>query len=159
MNLEAVRPGVYDYWRGTDRFRVVVAGELAQEPHNARLHVFSAAQEQIGYGLGHFRLRSLLTSSVLYQLFRGYEVGGIEMPYTLEDLDRDVREDILKRMSPEERLAGLSLKDCLKGLSPEERLEGLSREQIEACLAKLGDGGQQPAPQPPAKKVKSKRKP
>ena len=97
---------------------------------------------------------------------------GIEMPYTVEDFEREVREDIIKRVLRNERLGGISLRELfLGGLSPEERLEGLSPEQIEAYLAKLRqhgssppaekatEGGQQTAPQPARKKGKSKRKP
>src|SRR5437899_4821439 len=39
---ERVRAGVYDCRWGTDAIRVVVAGELPREPHNAPLHLFSA---------------------------------------------------------------------------------------------------------------------
>jgi hypothetical protein len=42
---QRVQAGVYDCRWGTDTIRVVVAGELPQEPHNAPLHLFSAAPE------------------------------------------------------------------------------------------------------------------
>src|SRR5262249_46798716 len=42
---QRVTAGVYDCQWGTDTIRVVVAGELPQEAHNAPLHLFSAAPE------------------------------------------------------------------------------------------------------------------
>src|SRR5437867_3138098 len=44
--------GVYDCRWGTDTIRVVVAGELPREPHNAPLHLFSAAPELVGFAAG-----------------------------------------------------------------------------------------------------------
>src|SRR5262249_16005804 len=40
---QRVQPGVYDCRWGTDTVRVIVAGELPQEAHNAPLHLFSAS--------------------------------------------------------------------------------------------------------------------
>ncbi|MBC8231180.1 hypothetical protein H8E77_16630 [bacterium] len=45
------------------------------------------------------------------------------------------KEDLLRRLSPKERLEGLSLEKRLEGLSPEERLEGLSVEEIISVLS------------------------
>src|SRR5438094_7211980 len=52
------QPGVYDCRWGTDTIRVVVAGELPREPHNAPLHLFSAAPELVAFGSGAYRRRS-----------------------------------------------------------------------------------------------------
>jgi hypothetical protein len=47
------KPGVYDcLW---DTVRVVVAGELSREPHNAPLHLFSASPELVAFGGGAYR--------------------------------------------------------------------------------------------------------
>src|SRR5262249_4062095 len=50
--------GVYDCIWGTDTVRVVVAGELPREPHNAPLHLFSASAELVGFGSRAYRRRS-----------------------------------------------------------------------------------------------------
>src|SRR5262249_26957093 len=41
------QPGVYDCLWGTDTIRIVVAGELPQEAHNAPLHLFSASPDLV----------------------------------------------------------------------------------------------------------------
>jgi hypothetical protein len=116
--------------RGTDDIRlVVVAGQLPRAEHNAMLHLFSASAEQVGYGAGHYRQHSRETSTLLYQLFEGYQREGIAMPYTMEDFKRDFVKEHLKDLTPYERLEGLSSEERLEGLSSEERLEGLSSEQ------------------------------
>ncbi len=62
------------------------------------------------------------------------------MPYTMEDFRRDFVKEFLNELTPEERLAGLSLDDFLAGLSPEQRAELLKRLQ----------SGQPPKPPPAA---------
>ena len=63
-NLSAQAPwqerqaGVYDCRWGMDEVRVVVAGELPREAHNAPLHLFSASPELVGFGGGAYRRRS-----------------------------------------------------------------------------------------------------
>ena len=71
------------------------------------------------------------------------------MPYTMEDYRRESREEalkyleelpaeeLLKHISPEERLKGLPPEVLLKRVPLEKRLEGLSPEEIENYLAKL----------------------
>ena len=86
---ETLGPGVYECRRGTDRIRVVVAGELPQTENNALLLLFSASVEQWRYGTEHYRQHSTGTSSFIYQLFQGYRMEGIKMPYTTEDFRRD----------------------------------------------------------------------
>jgi hypothetical protein len=42
--------GVYDCRWGTDTVRIIVAGQLPREAHNAPLHLFSASPELVSYG-------------------------------------------------------------------------------------------------------------
>src|ERR1700676_1137145 len=67
------RAGVYDCTWGTDVVRVVVAGELPREAHNAPLHLFSASPELVGFGQGAYLQRSETTSRLLRQLFDTYQ--------------------------------------------------------------------------------------
>ena len=60
--------GVYDCQWGLDVVRVIVAGELPREPHNAPLHLFSASPQLFGFGRGAYRQRSEHTSRLLRQL-------------------------------------------------------------------------------------------
>lgn len=154
-----VQDGVYEYCRGTDVVRIIVAHELPRTENNALLHLLSAAPDQVRYGVEHYAQRSTDTSTVLGQLFEGYQREGLKMSYTMEDFRRDYVKEHLKDLTLEERLEGLSanqiekyfqrgrqerptiegfrrdyVKEHLKDLSPEERLEGLSPEQIERYL-------------------------
>jgi hypothetical protein len=137
---ETVQPGVCDCRRGTDRIRIVAESQLPLSEHNAPLHLFSASPERVEYGRKHARQRSLDTSTLILQLLRGYQEECIGMPYTMADFRRDfwkehfpeltpeVRQELLRTLPPEERLAELS---------PEERLAGLSPEEIEQAMQKL----------------------
>jgi hypothetical protein len=117
-----VQPGVYDCRRGTDVIRVIVLGQLPRAEHNAPLHLFSASQEQVRYGVEHYRQRSAETSTLLYRLFEQYRKEGVQMPYTMEEFIRDFTKEFLKDLTPEQLLAGLS---------PEQRAELLKRLQTD----------------------------
>src|SRR5579884_1577973 len=73
---QRVQPGVYDCRWGTDTVRVVVAGELPREAHNAPLHLFSASPELVGFASGAYRRRSEQTSRLLGQLFENLRSEG-----------------------------------------------------------------------------------
>jgi hypothetical protein len=125
---QSVRPGVYSCLRGTDVIRVVVAAELPREEHNALLHLFSAAPEQVQYGAEHYQVQSADSSTIIKDLFADYRVEGLNMPYTMEDYKREKAQEYLQQMTVEERL---------RGLSPEECLAALPAEQVEAYLKRL----------------------
>jgi hypothetical protein len=127
--LAEVGEGIYDCRRGTDTIRVIVTGQVSKAAHNAIWHLFSASAEKVGYGAEHYRQRSEKTSSLLTELFRGYETEGIHVPYTMADFEHDFVKERVNILSPEERLKGLSPEERLAGLSPEKRLEGLSPEK------------------------------
>jgi hypothetical protein len=143
---ETIQQGVYQCRRGTDAIRVVVAGQLSREEHNAPLHLFSASAEQVGYGAGHYRRRSGQTSTLLDQLFQGYQGEGIAMPYTMEDFRRDYIREGLKTLTPEAR------REALQGLTLEERLEGLPAEEIERFLKEVKGAGSSARRKPRRKK-------
>jgi hypothetical protein len=147
---EQLQEGVYQVQRGTDRFRVIVTGQLPQTDHNAPLHLFSAAPEQVRYGAQHYRQRSEDTSTLLNQLFQGYEREGLTMPYTMEDFRRDFRKQFIKELTPEERLEGLSPEETKQLL--QKGLEGLSPEEIDQLVQKV-----KAAPSSSARKPRRKR--
>jgi hypothetical protein len=132
--------GVYDCRWGTDEVRVIVAGELPREAHNAPLHLFSASPELIGFGRAAYRRRSEQTSLLLGQLFERLRGEGFAMAFTMEDFKRQYVKEHFARLTPEERrevLQSLSpeeQQDVLQGLPPEKRLAGLP---LEARLAGL----------------------
>ena len=159
--------------------RVLVAGQLPREAHNAPLHLFSASASLVDFAQGAYRRRSRETSLPLDQLLTGFQAEGLAMSYTMEDFKRDYikehlarltpqeREEILRALPAEERLAGLppeerrevlqslppkQLREFLKSLPPEELLASLSAEQIRNYLDR------QTAPRPPqSRKPRRKR--
>jgi hypothetical protein len=128
---QEIQAGVYDCRWGTDTIRVVVAGELPREPHNAPLHLFSASPELVGFGRGAYRRRSEKTSRLLRQLFERFREEGVAMSYTMADFTRDYFKEHFKKLTPEEQ------RDVLRSLPPKELLGVLSPEQIREYLDQL----------------------
>ncbi len=126
-----LQEGVYECRRGTDAIRVVVLGELPARKHNAVLHLLSAKPELVAFGASHYEKHSPDTSTLLHQLFEGFQREGLAMPYTMEDFRLDF---IQEHFTPEQRVQGLSPDDRLRGLSPDDRLRGLSPAEIDAYL-------------------------
>jgi hypothetical protein len=138
----------------TDAVRVVVAGQLPREDHNAPLHLFSASPELIGFGQTAYPPRSVKTSLLLGQLFERFKAEGFAMSFTVQDFLRDFwaehagklpperRRELLESLPPEER------RQLLESLPPEERLAGLSPEQIRQYLDQLNAGRRAPPRKP-----------
>ena len=145
---QRVHAGVYDCQWGTDTIRVVVAGELSREPHNAPLHLFSASPELFGFASRAYQPRSADTSLLLAQLFERFRAEGLSMAFTMEDFRRQYVMEHFAQLTPQER------EEVLRSLPLEERLAGLSSEQLEQIrqyLDQLTAGR-------PAKPRKSRRK-
>jgi len=148
-------PGVYDCLWGTDTVRVVVAGELPREVHNAPLHLFSASPVVVGFGGGAYRRRSEDTSRLLDQLFRQFRGEGLIMPYTMADFRRDYVKEHLSELTPQElaeALQALPAEARLAGLPAEARLAGLSLEEIREYLDRATAGPKAPPRKPRRKK-------
>lgn len=137
VKLEPVSPGVYECRRGTDVFRILVAGQLPEEEQNAMVHLFSAAEKKVVYGAAHYHRRTKAISSLLDQLFEDYQTEGITMPYTMEEFGRDYAKKNLKKLTTEERLEGLPPEERLRGLSPEELARALPPEILEALKQQI----------------------
>jgi hypothetical protein len=141
-----VQPGVYDCLWGTDTIRVVVAGELPREPHNAPLHLFSASPELVGFGGSTYRRRSEATSLLLEELWQGLRKEGFAVAYTMEDFKRDYVKKHFAELTPAERrevfeqFTPAEWRETLESLPPETRLAGLSAEQIRRYLHGLKAG-------------------
>jgi hypothetical protein len=112
--------GVYDCRWGTDTIRVVVAGELSCEAHNAPLHLFSASPHLVEFGSGAYRRRSEQTSRLLGQLFERLQGEGFAMSFTMEDFNRQYIKEHFPQVTAEEQ------EEVLQALPPERRLAGLS---------------------------------
>jgi hypothetical protein len=127
--LEQVGPGVYQV-RGLGLcIRVIVVHQLPQREPNAMLLLFGASEEQVRYGREHYRPRSTQTSTLLLRLLRAYEEDPEMANAKLQELVRQTIEDMLRELTPRERLAGLPPEEIVKALPPEERLKGLTTEE------------------------------
>jgi hypothetical protein len=137
--------GVYHCQRGTDAVRVMVAGQLPLEAHNAPLHLFSASPRLVDFGRGAYGQHSERTSRVLGRLFERLQGEGFAMSYTMADFERDYIKEHFPQLTPEEQ------EEVLRSLPVEKRLAGLSKEQIRQYLDQLTVGH-------PAKPRKPRRK-
>jgi hypothetical protein len=126
--------GVYDCRWGTDVVRVVVAGELPRQAHNAPLHLFSASPQLVSFGQGAYRQQSERTSRLLRQLFERFQGEGFTMPFTMEDFEREYIKKHFLQLTPEEQ------REVLQAMPPEELLGVLSAEQIREYLDQLPAG-------------------
>jgi hypothetical protein len=147
--LEQVQEGVYNCRRGTNVIRVIVVSQLPALAHNTALYFFSRRAAQFRYAVQHYQRRSPTTSSLLYELFRGYRREGGIMPYTMEDFKRDFRltseegRELWRVLTSEERrelLSGLTSeerRELLRNLPPAERREILSGLPINEVLESL----------------------
>lgn len=143
---EKVQAGVYDCRWGTDTVRVVVAGELPREPHNAPLHLFSASPDLVGFGGRTYRQRSKETSLLLVDLFKGLQAEGVAMPFTMEDFKRQFVMEHFPELSDEEQ------EKVLRRLPAEKRLAGLTEDEIRQYLSRLASGHSTAKPKPRKKK-------
>src|SRR5438876_2396389 len=107
VTLHNLQEGVYACSRGTDTIRIIVAGQVPRVEHNALLHLFSASEDQVGYGADHYERRSPETSTLLEQLLAGYQGEGIAMSYTMADWRRDYITEHLKDLPAAERRKAL----------------------------------------------------
>jgi hypothetical protein len=137
VTLEPVQQGVYQVRHFSGVIRLVVIHQLPRQPHNAVFHLFSANEEQVRYGAENYQPHSPDVSTMLFDLVARYREEGIAMPETLEQYARRRKAELLKQMTPEERLEGIPPEKRLEGLSPDELLKALSPETIEALAKRL----------------------
>jgi hypothetical protein len=111
--------------------------------------MFSAESGKVKFGAANYRWKRP-ASGIINKLFKKYKTEGVTiMPYTFEDYQREVKEEVLKSLTqeeidqflkglkPEEVLKSLNVDDLLKVLKPEDRLKGLEAEAIEEYLKKI----------------------
>lgn len=154
VTLARLREGVYEVRGFALGIRVIVANQLAQEEHNAMLHLFSAREDLLRYGREHYRPHSRETSTLLFELFKAYrEDTGMSdklKDFVRQSIDELLKslpaEELRKRLSPEERVEGLPAEDRLKGLSAEEVVRALPPETLEALARQLRANGSSSKP-------------
>jgi hypothetical protein len=130
MRLELISRGVYDIIRGTDKIRLIVLNDIPQKKQNAIWHLFSGKAEDVHFAASHYRKRTSDMSTIISELFRTYNLEGINMPYTMEDFQKDYVMNHLNILSPDDRLRGLSPDDVLKRYSPDDVLKRYSLDDV-----------------------------
>ena len=140
VRLEPVSKGVYGIIRGTDKIRLIVLTEIPRKKQNAIWHLFSGNTEDVGFAATHYRKNTSEMSTIIDQLFETYKLEGINMPYTMEDFQKDYVMNHLNVLSPDDVLKRYSPDDVLKRYSPDERLRGLSVEEIKEYLKRIEKG-------------------
>jgi hypothetical protein len=124
-------PGIFDVPWGVRTIRVIVLSRIRQSEANAPWLMFSAESDKVKFGAASYRWNSPV-SGIINKLFKKYQKEGMAiMPYTIEDYQREVKEEILKSLTKED------IDHLLKELTPEDRLKGLKPEEIEEYLKKL----------------------
>jgi hypothetical protein len=63
------------------------------------------------------------------------------MSQKFQQLVREALDEVLERLTPEERLKGLPAEERLKGLSPEEQIKALPPETLELLAKQLKANG------------------
>jgi hypothetical protein len=135
--LESLKEGIYEVQWGSRRIRIIVLSQVPKVERNAIWQLFSGEAEKVQYGASHYHWRRKNYSKLINKLYQYYRVEGIAMPYTWDDFEREYDQELLDRLTPEQRLKGLSTKELLKRVPVEDRLKGLSAKEIEAYLKKL----------------------
>jgi hypothetical protein len=100
----------------------------------------------VEFGGRTYRLHSPQASSVLADLFRGFQTEGVGMPFTLEDFNRQYLKENFANLSPGEKA------EVLKTVTPEQRLAGLTEEQIQRLLGRFSTKRPTPPRKPRRKK-------
>ena len=100
VTLQAQSVGVYDVAWGTDTIRLLVLKEIPAADRNMISNLFSAEPMRIVAGVSQFRSNPHELSYILEELLKKYH-GEPDMPQTLEEMLRDSRDRVEKRLIAE----------------------------------------------------------
>ncbi len=158
--------GVYDLKWGVRDVRTIVTGQVPKAKRNLQWLLFSASPEKVTFGMRNYQWK-IPASRVVNNIAKKYLEEEVFMTYTMEDFNREFREELLESITKEEfleymrslpsenpqkrhyieyclkgliaeqLLKGLSAEQLLKGLSAEQLLKGIDPEVIEAYLEKI----------------------
>ena len=99
VTLQPQGPGAYDVIWGTDTIRILVLREMPEAEQNLVWNLFSGDQNRIAAAFQRLQPRAHSWSSLVNKFLAYYGLEGIAMPYTMEDLEREAKEEILKKLT------------------------------------------------------------
>ena len=102
-----VWPGVYDLPWGTPTIRLIVLNTIEPHPRNAAWELFSTQHDRIRQGAASYRPRRPGTWDLLYRLYLLHLLEDPSLATTIEEYVRDLRQQFLHRLTPEEQQAVL----------------------------------------------------
>ncbi|HEV3078826.1 MAG TPA: hypothetical protein VGY66_03580 [Gemmataceae bacterium] len=140
VTLQPQGPGAYDVIWGVDTIRILVLREMPEAEQNIVWNLFSGDQKRIATAFQRLQPRLQSYSSLVNELLEYYGLEGIAMPYTMEDFEREVAQKVLKKLTPEQRL---------EGLSPKELLSHVPLVEIETYLKEQKAAQEKTSPDPP----------
>lgn len=94
--------------------------------------MFSAESDKVVFGAACYQWRNPV-SGIINKLFEKYQQEGVGMPYTMEDFQREVKDEVLESLTEED------VNRVLRGLKPEEILKALNPEVVEKIREYLKD--------------------
>jgi len=102
-SLKPIKEGVYEVRWGSRRIQLIILSEIPQIARNAPWLLFSGIMEKVHFGESHYQWREKNLSSVINKLFKFYQIKGTTMSYTVEDFTREMKEELLAELAPEEQ--------------------------------------------------------
>jgi proteasome lid subunit RPN8/RPN11 len=137
-------PGTYDVVWGTDTIRILVLREMPEAEQNLVWNLFSGDPGRISAAFQRLQPKAHSWSSTVNALLKYYGLEGLPMPYTMEDFKRDVAEDLLNDMTPDQLLARLPI-DAI-----EAYLKKVKEEKKKPESNRAGDHSEATVPEPGA---------
>ena len=100
-DLHYIKEGVYDFRWGVRTIRAIVTGQVEEVGRNLSWLLFSVSPEKVLRAMRRYRWK-IPASRIRNKLWEKYVNEELFMTYTIEDFDREVKEDWLKSLSKED---------------------------------------------------------
>jgi len=133
--ITTIQSGVYDIQLGIRTIRLIVLSRMPKAKRNAIWHLFGAKADSFVYGNQHYDWHCPEEKTGLNQLYNLYQLEGVVMPGTKEDLKKDYTREHLHLLPQEDLLKALTPEAVLKHFSVPELLKGLPVAAIEEYLS------------------------
>lgn len=132
VHFEKVQDGVYEIKPVSKTIRIIVLKEIQDKPENAIWDLFSAISDKVAYGKNHYHWKRTDLNPVINKLFNKYNLEGLNMPYTVDDFKRELKEEVRQEVKKEEKVE-IAKKLLQEGIDIKtiKKVTDLSDEEIE----------------------------